>query len=46
MAINEFTDYLKVVLRDEFVAKIEENETGLLLTFLDGKKIAVRVSES
>ena len=45
MKLNEFVDYLKVLFEDEFVAKIEKNETDLLLTFLDGKQVKVSVSE-
>lgn len=45
MKLNEFVDYLQVLFEDEFVAKIEKNETGLLLTFLDGKQVKVSVSE-
>ena len=45
MKLNEFVYYLKVLFEDEFVAKIEKNETDLLLTFLDGKQVKVSVSE-
>ena len=45
MKLNEFVDYLKVLFEHEFVAKIEKNETDLLLTFLDGKQVKVSVSE-
>ena len=45
MKLNEFVDYLKVLFEDEFVAKIEKNETDLLLTFLDGKQVKVSVTE-
>ena len=45
MKLNEFVDYLKVLFEDEVVAKIEKNETDLLLTFLDGKQVKVSVSE-
>ena len=45
MKLHEFIDHLKVLIEDEFVAKVEQNGTDFLLTFLNGKQIKISVSE-
>lgn len=46
MKLHEFVNHLKVLIEDEFIAKVEQNETDFLLTFLNGKQIRISVSEN
>ncbi len=41
----DFKQELKVVLADEFIAKVRETEEGLEITFLDGHTYLIKIKK-
>ena len=44
--LNELMEQVKVALKDEFIAKVEETENGFALEFVNGQKFNIRIEET